>query len=62
VTICELLLLILVSLPILKVIAAVNSVVTAALGGMLFDFFYYNHSSNCITIPSRSTIVGVLMG
>ena len=52
----------LVSPPILKVIAAVNSVVTAALGGILFDFFYRNYSSNYITIPSRSTTVGALIG
>jgi len=51
-----------VSPPILKVVAAVNSVVTAALGGMLFNFFYYNRGSNYITIPSRSTMVGALIG
>jgi len=51
-----------VSLPVLKVVAAVNSVITAALGGILFDFFYRNRSSNYITIPSRSTIVGALIG
>jgi hypothetical protein len=62
VTTYELLLLILVSLPILEVITAVNSVVTATLGGILFDFFYRNYSSNCVTIPSRSTIVGALIG
>ena len=56
------LLLILVSPPIPKVVAAVNSVVTAAFGGILFNFFYYNRSSNCITIPSRSTTVGALIG
>jgi len=55
-------LLILVSLPILKVIAAVDSVVTATFSGILFDFFYYNRGSNYITIPSRSTIVGALIG
>jgi len=58
----ELLSLILVSPPILKVIAAVNSVVTAALGGILFDFFYRNYSSDYITTPSRSTTVGTLIG
>jgi len=51
-----------VSPPNPKVIAAVNSVVTAALGGMLFNFFYYNRSSNYITTPSRSTTVGALIG
>jgi uncharacterized membrane protein YeiH len=36
-----------------KVVAAVNSVVTSAFGGILFDFFYYNRSSNYITKPYR---------
>jgi hypothetical protein len=53
---------ILVSPPNPKVIAAVNSVITATLGGILFNFFYYNRGSNCITIPGRSTTVGMLMG
>jgi uncharacterized membrane protein YeiH len=53
---------ILVSPPNPKVIAAVNGVVTAALGGILFDFFYRNRGSDCITTPSRSTTVGALMG
>ena len=51
----------LVSPPNPKVVAAINSVVVAVLGGitssafssMLFDFFYYNYSSNCITEPYR---------
>jgi hypothetical protein len=54
--------LILVSPPVLKVVAAINGVVTAALGGMLFNFFYRNRSSNCVTIPGRSTTVGALIG
>ena len=41
------------SLPNLKVVAAVNSVITSALGGILFDFFYYNYSSNYIIEPYR---------
>jgi hypothetical protein len=45
-----------------KVIAAVNSVVTAAFGGMLFNFFYRNCSSDCVTTPGRSTTVGALIG
>jgi hypothetical protein len=53
---------ILVSPPILEVIAAINSVITTAFGGILFDFFYRNCSSNCITIPSRSTTVDMLIG
>jgi len=51
-----------VSPPILKVIAAVNSVVTAALGGILFDFFYRNRGSDYVTTPSRSTTVDALIG
>ena len=54
---CESILAILVSLLIPKVVAAVNGVVTSAFGGILFDFFYYNYSSNYITEPYRSTIV-----
>ena len=52
----------LVSLPNPKVVAAVNGVVTAAFSGILFDFFYYNRSSNYITTPSRSTTVDTLIG
>jgi uncharacterized membrane protein YeiH len=44
---------ILVSLLVLKVVAAVKGVVTSAFGGILFDFFYYNCSSNYITKPYR---------
>jgi hypothetical protein len=51
-----------VSPPNPKVIAAVNGVVTTALGGILFDFFYRNRGSNYITTPSRSTMVGALIG
>jgi len=51
-----------VSPPVLKVIAAVNSVITAALGGMLFNFFYRNCGSDYITTPSRSTTVDALIG
>jgi hypothetical protein len=53
---------ILVSPPNPKVVAAVNSVVTAAFSGILFNFFYRNRSSNCVTTPSRSTTVGALIG
>jgi hypothetical protein len=51
-----------VSLPNPKVIAAVNSVVTAAFSGILFNFFYRNRSSNYIIIPYRSTTVDTLIG
>jgi hypothetical protein len=53
---------ILVSSPNLKVVAAVDSVVAGAFGGILFDFFYRNRSSNYITTPYRSTTVGALIG
>jgi len=53
---------ILVSLPNLKVIAAVNGVVTSAFSGILFNFFYYNRSSNYITTPYRSSTVDILIG
>jgi len=52
----------LVSPPNPKVVAAVNGVVTAAFGGILFDFFYCNRSSDCIMTPGRSTTVGALIG
>jgi len=53
---------ILVSPLVLEVIAAVNSVITAAFSGILFDFFYRNRSSNCVITPYRSTTVNVLIG
>jgi hypothetical protein len=34
-----------------KVVAAIDSVVTYCLGSMLFNFFYRNRSSNCVTNP-----------
>ena len=45
---------ILVSPPNLKVVTAVNSVITTTFSGILFDFFYYNRSSNYITNPYSS--------
>jgi len=45
-----------------KVVAAVNGIVTATFSGMLFNFFYYNRGSDYIITPSRSTIVGTLIG
>jgi len=53
---------ILVSPPNPKVVATINGVVTAALGSILFNFFYHNYSSDCVTTPSRSTTVGALIG
>ena len=39
--------------PDFKVVATINSAVTSAFGGILFNFFYYNLSSNYITEPYR---------
>ena len=36
-----------------KVVAAIDGVVTGAFGGILFNFFYYNYSSNYIIEPYR---------
>ena len=43
----------LVSPPDLKVDAAVVGVVVNAFGGILFNFFYYNYSSDYIIEPYR---------
>jgi hypothetical protein len=43
-----------------KVVAAVNSVITGAFGGILFDFFYRNYSSNYITEPYRKYYDGII--
>ena len=53
---------IIVSPPNLKVVATIDGVITGAFGGILFDFFYYNYSSNYITNPYRNTIVKLLIG
>jgi hypothetical protein len=53
ITIYKLVSVILISSLNLKVVAAVISVVTGAFGSILFDFFYYNPSSNYIIIPYR---------
>ena len=44
---------ILVSVPNPNVVTAVNGVVVGAFSSILFDFFYYNYSSNYITEPGR---------
>ena len=36
-----------------KAVIAIISVVVAAFSSILFDFFYYNYSSNYITEPYR---------
>ena len=43
----------LVSVPDLNVVTTANGIVVAAFGGMLFNFFYRNYSSNYITEPCR---------
>jgi len=53
---------ILVSPPNPKVVATINSIITAAFSSILFNFFYYNYSSDYITTPGRSTIVDALIG
>ena len=41
------------SLLVLKVVAAVIGVVVNTFGSILFNFFYYNRSSNYIKKPYR---------
>jgi hypothetical protein len=53
VTTCKSALAMLVSLPDLDVVAAINGVVVCAFGGILFDFLYRNRGSDCITKPCR---------
>ena len=43
----------LVLVPNLNIVAAANGVIVSAFGGILFDFFYRNYSSNYITEPYR---------
>ena len=58
VTSCELVSAMLVLLPNFNVVTAVISVVVSAFSGILFDFFYYNYSSNYITEPGRKYYSG----
>jgi len=44
---------ILVLLPNLNVVAAVNGVMTNTFSGILFNFFYYNFGSKYIIKPGR---------
>jgi hypothetical protein len=53
VTTYKLALAILVSSPNLNIITAINGVVVYAFGGILFDFFYRNYSSDYIIKPYR---------
>ena len=43
-----------------KVVAAVNGVVTSAFGSILFNFLYYNYSSNYIIKPYRKYYGGLI--
>jgi hypothetical protein len=43
----------LVFLPNLDIIAAVDSVIVCAFSGILFNFLYRNYSSDCIIKPYR---------
>jgi hypothetical protein len=43
-----------------KVVAAVNSVVTGAFGGILFNFFYCNRGSDYIIEPYRKYYNGLV--
>jgi len=43
-----------------EVITAVVSVVTASLGGILFNFFYRNYGSKYITEPYRKYYGGLV--
>jgi hypothetical protein len=52
----------LVSLPNLNIVAAVNGVMVCAFGGILFNFFYYNCGSNYIIKPYRKYYDGLING
>ena len=43
-------------------VTTIDSIVTSAFSGILFDFFYYNLSSNYIINPYRNTTVKSLIG
>jgi hypothetical protein len=43
----------LVSSPNFNIVAAVDGVVVCAFGGILFDFLYYNRSSDYVIKPCR---------
>jgi hypothetical protein len=53
VTTYELALAMLVSLPNLNIVTAVDGVIVCAFSSILFNFFYRNYSSDCITKPYR---------
>ena len=39
--------------PDFKVVTTINSIITSAFSSILFNFLYYNYSSNYITKPYR---------
>ena len=43
-----------------KVVATINSVVTGAFGGILFNFLYRNYGSDYITKPCRKYYGGLI--
>ena len=43
-----------------KVVTAIDGVITSAFSGLLFNFFYYNFSSNYIIEPYREYYGGFL--
>ena len=45
-----------------KVIATINSIITSAFSSILFNFLYYNYSSNYITKPYRKYYGGLVNG
>jgi hypothetical protein len=46
----------LVSSPNLNIVAAIDGVVVYAFSGILFNFLYYNRSSDYITKPCREIL------
>ena len=45
-----------------KVVTAINSVITGAFGGILFNFLYYNYGSKYVTKPYRKYYGGLVNG
>jgi hypothetical protein len=43
----------LVSSPDFNIVATIDGVVVCAFSSILFDFLYYNYSSNCVIKPYR---------
>ena len=45
-----------------KVVATINGIITSAFSSILFNFFYYNFSSNYIIKPYRKYYNGFING